>query len=120
MHDGPRKIAVELGKQTSGAKAHVFGGTSNAGDKSPAYHPVPFTRAGLSDSHCCPLFSLFHGVAGDYIAVPLGAQLGRAFEGLEVHIVNSKTLAVSIAPLEVVEQAPQEVALDGIAFRDGA
>lgn len=63
---------------------------------------------------------LQHLIMRDDGFVPLGTELGRALEGLVVDVVEAEALGVSVVPLEVVEQAPTEVALDGVALGDGA
>src|SRR6516164_5411270 len=59
-------------------------------------------------------------VLRDRVLVPLGAELWRALLRLEVHIVDAEALRVAIGPFEVVEQAPEEVALHRIALSYGA
>src|SRR3712207_3597860 len=50
-------------------------------------------------------------------AKPVGAELGRAFEGVEVDVHHAKAVAVAGHPLKVVHHAPVEVALDRHAVR---
>ena len=47
------------------------------------------------------------------LAEPRGARLGRALLRLEVHVHDPEPVAVAGHPLEVVHQAPLEVALAG-------
>src|SRR5581483_8332430 len=49
--------------------------------------------------------------AGDVVAIPVEAVLGHALERRVVDIDDAEPLRVTERPLEVVEQAPDEVAL---------
>lgn len=65
-------------------------------------------------------YRLEHGVAGNHLAIPLGRKLGCTLERFEVDVMNAEALAVTVGPLEVVKQAPKEIALDGIVFGGGS
>jgi hypothetical protein len=63
---------------------------------------------------------LGHGIPCDDLAIERGAQLGRATLRGVVHIVEAEAVPVAVRPLEVVHQAPEEVALHGHAVGHGA
>src|SRR3954468_22044038 len=63
---------------------------------------------------------LRHAIPGDDLVVERGAQLGRATLRGVVHIVKAESVPVAVGPLEVVHQAPEEVALHGHAVGHGA
>ncbi len=67
----------------------------------------------------CSLSRLQNSVARNDLAIPLGGKLGGTLECFEIDIVNAEAFAVAIGPLKIVEQAPQEVALDGVVFLGG-
>ena len=54
------------------------------------------------------------------MTVPFGAQLRRARLGLEIHVVDAETLAITIRPLVVIHETPKKISFDRIAFRGGA
>src|SRR5437870_4155324 len=49
---------------------------------------------------------------GDEVAVPVEAVLGHSLERRVVDVDDPEPLRVTVRPLEVVEQAPDEVPLD--------
>ena len=49
---------------------------------------------------------------GEKVAIPAVARLRHALERLVVHVDDAEALRVAVRPLEVVEQRPDEVALD--------
>ena len=55
---------------------------------------------------------------GDKVSIPAVAGLGYPLERLEVNVDDAEPLGVSIRPLEVVEQRPDEVAGDRDALVD--
>src|ERR1700735_4111011 len=59
-------------------------------------------------------------VARDYAAIKLRAELGRALLGGVVDPGEAEALGVAAAPLEVVQQAPQEIAAHRCAVGDRA
>ena len=63
---------------------------------------------------------LLHCVLGNHVLVPLRTQLGRPLLCFEVDVVNAESFAVSIGPLEVVEETPEEVAFHRIVLCDRA
>src|SRR6266404_5910271 len=66
------------------------------------------------------VWPLHHSVPGDNLAVERGAQLWRATLRGVVHVVEAESVRVTVGPLEVVHQAPEEVALHGHAVGHGA
>ena len=59
-------------------------------------------------------------VGGDGVAIEVRGEFGGSLLGGEVDIRDAEAFAVAVSPLEVVKEGPEEVALDGDAFRDGA
>src|SRR5262245_4281701 len=53
--------------------------------------------------------------ACDGVTVPASTVLRRALAGLVVDVDQAEALGIAVRPLEVVEQAPDEVALDARA-----
>src|SRR4051795_6146468 len=58
--------------------------------------------------------------ARDEVAVPVEAVLGHALERRIVDVDDPEALREALGPLEVVQQAPDEVAADGDSRRDRA
>jgi len=61
----------------------------------------------------------FDGVGSDDAGVPVGGALGGALQGVVVHPDDAEPLIIAFRPFEVVQQGPEEVALDGNARGDG-
>src|SRR5205823_3080976 len=59
-------------------------------------------------------------VLANHVRVKTRAELRRPLHRFVVHICDSETLRIPPQPLEIVEQAPEEVALERIAFVDRA
>ena len=66
------------------------------------------------------ILSVYDGVLGDDLFVPERAVFGRAFLGLKIDVDDAEPLGVALAPLEVVDQRPDIVAVDRDAGLDGA
>src|SRR5580658_4862974 len=62
---------------------------------------------------------LQHSVGRNHSLVVLGTELRRALLRDKIHVVDAEALGIAIGPLEVIEQTPQEVALDWKAFLGG-
>src|SRR5580692_4733913 len=62
---------------------------------------------------------LQHSVGRNHSLVVLGTELRRALLRGKIHIMDAEALGIAIGPLEVIEQTPQEVALDWKAFLGG-
>ncbi len=60
--------------------------------------------------------ALLDRVTRNDLAIPLRTELGCARLGFEVNVVKAESLAVTVRPLVIVEQAPEEVALNRIAL----
>src|ERR1035441_593934 len=58
-------------------------------------------------------------VLADDLLVEVGAEFASALLGFEVDVDDSEALVISVGPLVVIQQAPDEVAFDGDALRDG-
>src|SRR5438552_3162576 len=56
----------------------------------------------------------------DGVGVVAGGQLGRAYLRLEVAVDDAEAALVAVFPLVIVDERPQEVAVDGHAVADGA
>src|SRR5436190_22369708 len=59
-------------------------------------------------------------IAGYHFAIPGGAELGDAPLRGKVDVMDSEALGVAIRPFEIVDQAPQEIPLERVAFGDRA
>ena len=66
------------------------------------------------------ILSAYDGVLGDDLFVPERAVFGGAFLGLKIDVDDAEPLGVALAPLEVVDQRPDIVAVDRDAGLDGA
>src|SRR5450631_2362068 len=75
------------------------------------WRDVASTRRDRSGSECGRSGS-HHCVVPDDFPKPLGAQFGDSLLGLEVDVVDAEALLETVRPFKVVEQAPQEVALE--------
>src|SRR5580704_18907605 len=64
--------------------------------------------------------SSHQSVAGDHLFVERGAELGRAFQGLIVDIMQPEADRVALEPFEIVQQAPDEIAAHRHALGSGA
>jgi hypothetical protein len=62
------------------------------------------------------LAASFDSITRNYLSVPLRTKFRSALLRFEVDVVNAESLAVTIGPLVVIEQAPQEVAFNWVAF----
>ena len=58
-------------------------------------------------------------VLADHLRVPPAAELGRALLRSERHVDDPKPLLVSLGPLEVIEQRPEEIPADVVALAHG-
>src|ERR1044072_4020861 len=56
------------------------------------------------------------GVARDDFAVEVCAEFGHTLLRLVVNVAEAEAVGVTVGPLEVVHQAPEEVAADGDAL----
>jgi hypothetical protein len=63
---------------------------------------------------------LLDGIPRNDFAVPLRTELRRAGLGFEVNVVKAEALAIAVRPLVIIEQAPEEITFDGVAFGGGA
>src|ERR1035438_9013831 len=59
-------------------------------------------------------------VLADDLLVEAGAEFGCALLGFEVDVDDAEALVISVGPLVVIEQTPDEVTFHGDALRDGA
>src|ERR1035438_4003365 len=64
--------------------------------------------------------SLDDAVLADDLLVEAGAEFGGALLGFEVDVDDAEALVISVGPLVVIEQTPDEVTFHGDALRDGA
>ncbi|MCK7532423.1 MAG: hypothetical protein MZV63_16020 [Marinilabiliales bacterium] len=74
-------------------------------------------RSGQGSPDLHPVVRSCDRVPPDDFAVEVGAELRRPLLRGEVHVMQAETVRVAVGPLEVVHQAPQEVALHGHAIR---
>src|SRR5262245_45970958 len=83
--------------------------------------PSATTNRSLEVDARCPSTNALHDdVASRCFTEPLRAQLGRPALRLEIDGDEPEAVAESVVPLEVVQEAPVEVALDGHALVRGA
>src|SRR5690348_4308978 len=61
-----------------------------------------------------------HGVPRDHVAIERCAQLRDALLRLEIHVIEPEALLEAEDPLEIVHQAPEEIAAHRSALGDGA
>src|ERR1700719_1801255 len=59
-------------------------------------------------------------VLSNDVGVKRRAQLGSTRERFVVHMKDAKALGESTRPLEIIEQAPEEIAFQRHAFKDRA
>ena len=55
-------------------------------------------------------------ITRNYFPVPFRTELRSALLRFEVDVVNAESLAVTVGPFVIIEQAPQEVAFDWVSF----
>src|SRR5947207_9495072 len=99
-----------------------FGQAASPTARSPATGSWPNSSSLSAPSVVTPTMArlaLSHGVARDDLPVERRAQLGRATLRRVVHIMEAEPVPVAVGPLEVVHQAPQEVALHGHSVGHG-
>ncbi len=63
-----------------------------------------------------PIPSESQAVLPDDVPVPLRRSLGDAAAGWEIDIIQAETLGIPAAPFEIVQERPNEIALQANAF----
>src|SRR5690242_7955168 len=90
----------------------------------PRSSPGMMVKSGECRRHCqsrhCPPLSQRHLVRLRNIAVPVVAGLRPALHRFPVDLHQTEMLGVAEPPFEVVEQGPDEIALEVDAVLDGA
>src|ERR1035437_2091176 len=59
-------------------------------------------------------------VLANDLLVEAGAEFGSALLGFEIDVDDAEAFVISVGPLVVIEQTPDEVTFHGDALRDGA
>src|SRR5258708_5195570 len=93
-------------------KPSIFIGLFGTAEAVPSRFPV-----GLASAMSAVSQASLHRITRNDFAIPFCAELWCALLRFVVDVVEAESFAIAVRPLEVVHQAPQEVALDRITFR---